>query len=380
MPLNSQINIRNEKNNKHKLAIIIAWSLVNIFFLIKNGIVVTGEAEKYIGQANIFLETGKLSSQSLWLYFTQIALLSFCLKMKISFVFALIIQLFFNFIATFCFFEFLNLTFKKVPIALTGTLILLFNHPYQEFNTFLQTESLFYSFTLILSCYVLSIKKLSLKNFIGVILSLGVISITRPTGLLFIPPVFLYLFLIRFKRFSKLKKLIILLVFALIFLFIINIAMETGGEFDFILPFKDEDIICGYPSINHAASIDFAHKGNSVLGLLYYIVHNFAQFIRLSWLKTTAFFGLYRNYFSTPHNIFLIIYFYSLHILALAGLAYWIKNYFNQAVYLLLILLIIWLTVMLTCDDWHNRFYLSISPYIILLSMGALQKFFKKNK
>lgn len=357
-----------------KLITFTLWLVVNIFFLLKNGMVTTGEAEKYIGQANLFSQSGHLSASNLWMYFTQIALLSFCIKFKLDFVCAVIVQLFFNFFSLLYFYNTLVCLLKSSVIALIGALILLLNQPYQEFNTFLQTESLFYSFSLILSCYVIRVEKLSLKKFTIIILLLFLVCITRPTGLLFIPPVFLYLFFIYFRKLGALKKLSILGATSFLFLFLINKALSSGGEFDFMLPFRNEDIICGLPSLTHAASITTSSESNSIFGLLYYVTHNFGQFIRLAWDKTIAFFGLYRTYYSTWHNIYLIAYFSLIHIFTLAGISFWIKKDLYKFLYFLSAIFMTWLTVMLTCDDWHNRFYLSISPYLIILSLGFIKK------
>ncbi len=365
--------------DKNKYAILILWAFVNSFFLFKNGIVTTGEAEKYIGQANIFLNKGNVDTLNLWFYFVEIGLLAFCMKLNLSFAIVVGIQLFFNLLAVLYFYRTLAVLFSSSSIAFIGTLLLLFNQPYQEFNSFLQTESLFYSFTLMLSCFTIQIKKVYARNIVFIILLLAVISMTRPTGLLFIVPVFFYLFFVFARKMSNTKKASMLILFGAIFLLIINAAMKSGGEFDFILPFKDADIICGAPSSIQTAAVQNASSNNSLLGLLHYIANNFGEFTRLAWLKTIAFFGLYRSYYSKWHNIYLIAFFYSLHIMAISASGYWIKKNRYQFIYLLSIILATWLTVMLTCDDWHNRFYLSISPYIIMLSMGFLKMLLKKD-
>jgi hypothetical protein len=357
--------------------IFFIWAFINIFLCTKNGMVTSGEAEKYIGQAKVFLQTGNLSSPNLWFYFIEIGLIATCLKLHCSLVLVVGMHLLFNFIATIYFYKIIGTIFNSRLIAMTGTLMLLFNLPYQEFNSFLQTESLFYSFTLILSCYMLTLHELSAKKLITVIFLLSLIATTRPTGLLFLPPAFLYLFFIHFKKTGILKKTGLFFTFSVVFLFVINKAMASGGEFDFMMPFKDEDIICGYATLAHTAAITMPGNGNSLSGLVFYIIHNFGQFIRLAGLKTIAFFGLYRSYYSPFHNAYLMIYFYSVHIMVIASLSFWIKNHFHRLIYLLSIIIITLLTVILTCDDWHNRFYLSISPYLILIGMGMVKGLIK---
>ena len=354
------------------------WAIVNGFLLAKNGMVTTGESEKYIEQARLFVQTGRFSSPNFRLYFTQISLLSLCLEIKMSFIFVVLIQLLFNLLSIFCFYNALLYLFKAKNVAFAGVAILLLNLPYQEFNTFLQTESLFYSFTLIFCCYLLRIEVFSLKKMLTIILSILVIVLTRPTGLLILPPVFIYLFLVFAGNLNGLYKTLILGSCMLLFLYLLNSALGSGGRLDFMLPFRDERIICGVPTLPHFIDIKTAGDGNSIYGLLYYVTHNFSQFSRLVWLRTVAFFGLYRTYYSWPHNLYLILYFYCILLMALLGVFYWTKFQKSRSFFLLSFIFLTWLTVILTCDDWHNRFYLTISPYLILFSMAFLSKFIKK--
>jgi len=362
-----------------EILLLILWTVVNTFFLIRRGIFMEGESIKYIQEARLFLNTGRLSTPNFWLYFVQIALLALCIRLKIGFALAVIVQLLFNLTATFYFYKTIIHILKDKRIALAGTLLLLLNFPYQEFNTFLQTESLFYSFTLIASCYLFHIDKPSLKQLLTMILLLIVICFTRPTGVLFLPPAFLYLFLIFFRKMSLAKKTALLAAIGIGFFFILDKAMGSGGELDFMLPFRDERIICGVPTLPGFLPIKTTGNGNSIYGLLYYIVHNPVQFIRMAGLRSLAFFGLYRSYFGLGHNLYLIVFFWSLHAMVLSALIYWVKEQPVIFCYGLSIILLTWLTVILTCDDWHNRFYLSISPFVILLGLPFFSKILKKN-
>jgi hypothetical protein len=77
----------------------------------------------------------------------------------------------------------------------------------------------------------------------------------------------------------------------LVFLFLLNIMTQSGGELDFMLPFRDERIICGVPTIAEIP-INTIDHGNSLEGILYYITHNTQQFIRLGWLQNHCLFWL----------------------------------------------------------------------------------------
>ena len=221
---------------------------------------------------------------------------------------------------------------------------------------------------------ILFISLLASLAAISVLIFLLVISFTRPTGVLLVPCAFLYLFFKFFRPLSALVKSFITIAVSIGFLFFLNSALGTGGGLDFMLPFRDERIICGVPTLPGFIDIKTTENPNSVFGLFYYITHNTGQFLRLALLRSKAFFGITRSYYSMPHNFYLCIYFYPLY--ALVALSW--KSGVKQNKFLLLyctsVIVINWLTVILTCDDWHNRFFLSISPYIYILATPAVQK------
>ena len=75
-----------------------------------------------------------------------------------------------------------------------------------------------------------------------------------------------------------------------------------------MLPFRDERIICGVPTLPHFVDIKVSDNPNSCRGLWYYITHNFSQFIRLAAIPAGPF-GMQRDYYSSGHNVYLAIYF-----------------------------------------------------------------------
>lgn len=357
--------------------LLILWLLLNTFFLLHRGIYLEQESAKYINQAHLLLSTGKPESNNFYLYFIQILLLAFCIKFHLGFISAVLIQLFFNLVSTAFFYKTLIYIFNDTRIAFAGTILLLSNYYYQEFNTFLYTESLFYSFVLILSCYIIHIRTLNTKKLLVVAGMLAIICITRPTGLLFLPPTFLYLFLVFFRNMATWKKLSLLAGIAVVFLFFLNLALGSGGELDFMLPFRDERIICGLPTLPGFIPIKETANGNSLYGLVYYVTHNTSQFLNVSARKSVAFWGLYRHDYSTRHNIYLIAFFGILYLMALASLGHWYRHNRDILCYLVSGMALNWFTVMLTCDDWHNRFYLTISPFLIILAMPFLNRLLK---
>ncbi|MEO5563222.1 MAG: hypothetical protein ABIR18_07305 [Chitinophagaceae bacterium] len=367
--------------SRHFNAIVLfcCWAIVQSFLFYKYGIQTDLEAAKYIFEADNLLKNGTVSTANYWLYITQISLIAIVLKLKTGFFLVYLVQLFFNWIATLVFYRFLlNISNKLTGLILT--LFLIFNTPIQTFNSFLQTESLFYSFTIIFSCYLLQIQKLTTKTITLLFLLLLLVCFTRPTGLLFVPGIFLYLFFKFARSLSTLAKVSITIIGSILFLFFLNAALGSGGELDFMLPYRDERIICGVPTLTYLRDVQTSDNPNSVFGLLYYITHNAGQFTRLALLRSKAFFGLARPYYSNGHNLYLYLYFFPFYLLMLFSLRKWFVRNKYILLYCITVIAVTWLSVILTCDDWHNRFFLSVVPYIYILSAPAVQTITDKLK
>jgi hypothetical protein len=203
--------------------------------------------------------------------------------------------------------------------------------------------------------------------------------VTRPTGLLFVPVVGFFLWL---KTFST-KNLLLMLLFPVLalgsFYLLLNYAMKGEGEFDFMKPFVEEHLICGVPG-NTRTDIVTSANGNSVEGLASYLVNNFQQFSSLAIKKAGLFFGMTRSYYSTAHNIILQLFFYPLYLLGILGSTLgWKKNRFMIS-FCLATILIFTISVLLSCDDWLNRFIMPVLPLIILLAVTGIKELITKIK
>ena len=227
----------------------ITWLLMQILFYRQYGIVTDLEAVKYINEANHFLATGKYSSNNFLFYSTQIMLIAFCLKLKIGFWFIVLLQIIVNALSLFCFYKMVKLISKNYLLPFLSTLYFLLFYYYHLYNTYLFTESLFFSFSVIYTYFLFTRDKLDFKNGLIILLFLSLLYFTRPTGIFFIPATYLFLII---KFFPK-KAFTIVLVstgFAITGLFFLfNYSLGSGGEFNFLLPYQKEMIICGVPTI-----------------------------------------------------------------------------------------------------------------------------------
>jgi hypothetical protein len=355
--------------------LVLVWAVVQLFLFVRLGVVTAGESEKYIGEAQRIVSGKGFSYPTYWLYSVQIAVIAFFLKINISLEGVVLVQLLVNLISTVAFYLFLQSYFGR-RTAVTGTLFLVINIWFQQFNLMLQTESIFYSISVILACYTLTRSRINIQTVSIIVLLLALLMLSRPNGLLFAVPVFLFLFFRFFQTMSVRRKIFITAACFIAFLFILNLALGSGGHLDFMLPFRDERIICDVPTLPAFLPIDILENGNSIYGLLYYMAHNFEQFSSLAGRRTIAFFGLYRPYFSSTHNVLLLLTFVPLYIMTILSVKWWWTRHRNSLLFFVSLIMMFWLTVMITCDDWHNRFFLTLTPWLIALSMPTIHKLF----
>ncbi len=365
----------------YKPILFFLWVIVETALTWHYGVVTYLEADKYISQAQYFIQHGTLSTNNYWLYSTEVFLIVTAIKLHLNFAAIAVLQLLLNLFSTWMFYKLAQSLLKNEMLAFLAVVIFIINIPYQVYNSFLFTESIFYSLTVIYSSYLLRLQKLNLKNIFVLILLIVLMSVTRPTGILFFGSTALYISFCFLNKASLLTKILVASGAIIIFIGTLNILLGAGGSLDFMLPFKKENIICGV-NTNSNVEINTIEKGNSVQGILYYIINNKEQFIRLAKLKTISFFGLIRSYYSTFHNVFLVIFFYPFYILSLIGFWKMFKRKNQQVIYLLTIIALYWITTMLTCDDWHNRFVLTVTPFIFLIAFSAFtnQKASLKNE
>src|SRR6266508_2579962 len=117
----------------HLAVIALTWIIVQALLFYKNGIVTEFESGKYIEQANNLLQYGRVSTPNFWLYSIQIFLIALSIKLHEEFILVVIVQLFFNAIATLYFYKLcVNLSDRRT--ALFSVILLIFNLPFQAFN------------------------------------------------------------------------------------------------------------------------------------------------------------------------------------------------------------------------------------------------------
>ena len=354
----------------HFYLIAIGWIIFQLYFFFRFGIGTNLEATKYIDQANLLLDSGNYSSGNYLFYSTEILLIALSKKLHTGYELVVAVQLLFNAVSVYCFYYLVIHLKNNKGLAFIFTAIFLSMIYYHLYNVYLFTESLYFSFSIIYTYLLFRIKKLSFKNIAIIIFVLAALYFTRPVGLFFIPATIVFIIL---KFFSKnvLRLFLFTGIIGIILLyFLINYSLNSGGELDFLLPYLDERIICGVPTISTAHQINVPVEKDSIEGLWFIISHNWNLFIRLSLKRLFAFFGVVRTYYSLAHNLFIAFYFYTLYIMILLGIPKLFKRFLPEAIFMISIIFFTAITVMLSCDEWHNRFILAVLPFFLLISVS----------
>lgn len=363
--------MNNSLHKKWQLLVGILFCIVHAGLLLHFGIYNKEEAVKYTYEAGYFAQHGWFSEPKYIFYSGYIFLRIICNAIGAGDVGMYIIQLLVNALAVICFYKLVQKLSGKYQAAVFGTLLLIVCIPYQKWTAYLFTESIFFSLVIIYT-YVLfaSFKNKYTKPALSIVLLLLLI-ISRPTGMLLIPATFAFISYQLFAGRKKLAAFAIWLPGIAGLLLLVDAAMKGKGEFDFIKPFVEEHIICGVPQ---SAATSAAGNGDSLRVLLIYISQHFLDFIQLAFQRLIAFFGLYRSYYSPMHNLLLIAGFYPVYILSTFSIRFMYRSARAFFIFSVVLVATFAFSVMLTCDDWHNRFIMPVMPIIfIYAAVGGSQ-------
>lgn len=358
----------------HSIFLGLCWVLMQLFLLRQFGVHTTLEAAKYIEQANLLLEFGSLASGNFLFYSVQILLIAVAIKLGAGFWVVVLVQLLANAASLLLFYKLVYKLTRHPIVAFTASSLLLCMVYYQLYNVYLYTESLFFSLTIVYTFVLFQNKKWKLPRVLSVLFVLLLLIFTRPTGVLFIPPTIFFLIFRHGQKRIPLLLGLSLIAGLLVFYLLLDAILNSGGELNFLLPYVEEHVICGVPLAQQPHIINAPENANSVKGLWFIVSKNRELFLRLAGKRLVAFWGVQRPYYSFLHNAFVAVYFYSLYILILFGLRRMLKAHRAESTFCLSYIFLVMLTVMLSCDEWHNRFLYSLLPLLLLMATGIFAR------
>jgi hypothetical protein len=353
------------------------WLLVQAGMLLGKGITTDMEGQVYINVANHLLQYGYYEAPKSLFYSVPIVVLALCIKTGMGYTGFVVIQLLVNALATISFYKLGHFLSGNTKTATIATVLFMVFIPLQIWNTYLYTESLFISLGIIFSSWLLrcNLRPLLLPL---VVAGLVVLTLTRPSGILFVVPAFIYVLQkLIVGRYAIGKRLAILSGAAAITVFFVNYLYRTGGgDLDVMKPYIEEHIICFMPTQQPDTHLQLAQTGQPIGDLWYYIQHNPAHFLRLFFLRLWAFINLARPYYSGMHNVALYLTMLPVYLFAIIGFCKKIQP--GGRLYIGTLLLVYAGAIALQCDDYHSRFIMVLYPYILFFAAVGIGTFLYK--
>lgn len=353
------------------LIIIAMWVICQVIWYLAFGVHFSLESEKYIGEAQYVLSTHQLSQFRYIFYFSTIAVIAFSSIVHIGLYGALFIIMLINLLSYLYFFKALKHIFsdRLSPYLVIG--ILMSFWPYQTWSLYLYTECLFYSMVVFLLSHLMLYKTLNFRFLNTVFLLLALVIISRPLGILFVLPTLLFLF----TKLSRRQKLFFyggVILFCLLLNFVVQIVFTTTSDWNMVKALTDNGIICNMPRSVGSEQLHLSQNPNQLYQLFYYVTHNFSHFWELAIIRLKYFFTLVRDYYSSFHNLYLIAYLVVIYGSIVVG----IKNIIRQlpsglSWFIFSSILLFSISIALQCDDYHNRFFLTLMPFFILMFVMA---------
>jgi hypothetical protein len=376
------INTWIDKNGQR--TVILLWLFFSIIWYVFFGFNFQLEGEKYGLEADYFTTHGHFSQARYLFYSSTILIIVMAKSVFQDLHYALFLLLGINLFCYLRFYKSLTVFFLQKQYALAIIIFLLAFWPFQSWTMYLYTENIFYSLILLLFAQILQFKRLTALYLAQLGLILLLLLISRPFGILFIFPVFLFLF---FRATKKTKWILALGSMLGLFIFyrISQVVFTTTPDWTVQRSFLEENLICDIPTTKGNSGLDTIQSNNQLKALFYYITHNFGHFTGLALARLRLFFLLIRDYYSPLHNIFLLMVVVPVYVIFAAGFSKIRKKIpLPLLVFMLSVIVIFAASIAMQCDDYHNRFFLCLLPFFIFMNMVVLQEwrryFFRKTQ
>ncbi|OJW34022.1 MAG: hypothetical protein BGO54_04925 [Sphingobacteriales bacterium 46-32] len=347
--------------------------LIHLFLYYRTGIFTSLEATKYIEQGERLSMGYELSELKYFFYLPVILLVSFCKTFHLPLGTVVLVQIALSAWSQYCFYRLTRSFSDNRWCAFFTSLGLLLFIPYQSWNFYLYSESIFLSLCLMFTWLVYKNRLQTWPAQLSCLLLLGILVLSRPTGILFIFPWLLYLLLRKQAAGMRFFHLIMSIIILIVASLLINQLYAGGNDFDSLLPFVEEHIICGVPSKESHTILDLVKDRGAVGNLLYYILHNPLHFLKLFSLRLISFFNMTRHYYSTAHNLLLVLFMIPVYLFGIIGWVKKIKPGNAYSIFLIALFITYPSIIALQCDDWHSRFTMVLIPHCLMLaSLGVL--------
>ncbi len=352
--------------------IALVWIFFELVWFLNFGFNFEQEARKYINEANFFRENNNFSQARFLFYSTTIFINYLSSIIGTGIYGTLVFLLLFNLSCCLFFFRACAVFFGSKIKSFLIVLSLLSFWPYQEWTLTLYSDSFYYSSILLLTGHILLFRQLTIRYVLLLIFLLLMIVFTRPTGILMVFSVLAFIFF----YLNKVQKMFFV-AFSLLstagLVIIVQIVFTTTSDWNVSRALLDENMICDIPVKQSAYIPALSNSPNHLYQFFYFIVYNFSHFIGLALPRLKLFFFMIRDYYSVIHNVYLLLcLLFSYATIVIGFKRIKVKLGTARVVFIFTSFVFLGGVVALQCDDYHNRFFLSLFPLLVLSTATAV--------
>ena len=248
-------------------------------------------------------------------------------------------------------------------------LLLLLTQTFQMWTVYLYTESVFSSLLILFTYSFFALNRAFTKNLLLTILLFVLLILARPTGLLLSPVLLIYFLFLFINQKEYLKAILFTALITLVFVGVLNYAMQSSTTFNFVKPFIENQIICDVPTQILYKPVSIT-SSNTLVGIFDYIMHNKKQTFLLAYQRFISYWGMQRSTNSRSHNLFFACFFYPIYLFGVFGAIELFKREKGVLIFITSTFIFFTFSVMISCDEWSNRFIVPIIPFVMML--GAI--------
>jgi hypothetical protein len=362
--MSSNLKMHQEKslgiNKKGWFFIGTCWLIIQLVFLLMNGINDQQEANKYIVLSRELVNgTRDFSLHNLW-YSGYIMLHALLRMAGLHYKSMYVVQLIFSALSVYYFTRILSTWTRSNKMLIISALLYSTCFIIQQWVSFLYTDSVFSSLLVILIYYLLEENKNTSNKVIFWVL-VFLFPLFRPVGFLFLIVACLHwMFTFHKRNIIKIFTCIAYLVFIAV---IINRSMQNPAYF---YPYHnlDANIICGLPSnLLQYQEVPYDHN-TSVAS---YFWNNPGMATRLFLLRFYKVFSMTRPFFSLGHNLAVAAACIFYYALAAVGLISIIIHRRRPLYVLPAGCLVFCLPTIAFCVEWTGRLSLPVICFVLLM-------------
>jgi hypothetical protein len=359
--------------------LFVVWLLVQAIVLWHYGVKEAVDSDFYLSNAQAISQGHIPTDRGIW-YSSYSLFLAFIVGIGGNLTTVVLLQFIFSGIAAFSLYKVVHQLFQDHRIAFLAVLQYLLWIKIHQWNSYIYTESLFISFSII-SFALLSFSKEAM-HYVITALVIAFTLFLRPTGIcLFIAVCGYLVFIIADKRRIPLSYLLLIVMgLFLLVVALLNVLLKEYIYY-FIDSYSKAELI--YPNINLGFSapqrLDIPSPAHApVMQLIEFILYNPIYFLKLFSIKCLLFLGNVKPYFSLAHNVAIVAVLYPIYGFAFYGLKKMKMN--KENMFMIYFIVAQTFTISMTSENWDGRFLILILPFVFVYSAFGMTKVWSNYK